>query len=179
MTFDPVPAGYHNPWPMAHKGDFFDLPITADPIMIDSWDKKLMVVQYMTSEQYPNPDATDMSGDPSMALVVPAEQYRADYLFHAPTNYDTNWVNIVAPVIADNVVLDGVQITDWTPLGTGGKFKYARPQLDNSGNGDHTITSTSENPDDDVRIGISVYGWGSYTSYWYPGGLDLKPIMVN
>jgi hypothetical protein len=30
-----------------------------------------------------------------------------------------------------------------------------------------------------MAFGISVYGYGSYTSYWYPGGLDLKSIVVE
>jgi len=28
----------------------------------------------------------------------------------------------------------------------------------------------------DKPIGISVYGYGQYTSYWYPGGLDLEEM---
>ena len=52
-----------------------------------------------------------------------------------------------------------------------GKSGYgvARVQLSNAGSGDHTITS-------DVPVGISVYGYGVYTSYWYPGGLDLEAL---
>ena len=28
----------------------------------------------------------------------------------------------------------------------------------------------------DKAFGASVYGYGQYTSYWYPGGLDLEPL---
>ena len=28
-----------------------------------------------------------------------------------------------------------------------------------------------------MPFGITVYGYGQYTSYWYPGGLDLKDII--
>ena len=35
----------------------------------------------------------------------------------------------------------------------------------------HTMSS-------DVPFGIVVYGYGMYTSYMYPGGLDLKTIDV-
>ena len=35
--------------------------------------------------------------------------------------------------------------------------------------GAHNITSPK-------KFGIAVYGVGSYTSYMYPGGLDLKLI---
>jgi hypothetical protein len=40
-------------------------------------------------------------------------------------------------------------------------------QLQNLNGGNHSVTS-------DERVGISVYGYGQFTSYWYPGGLDLK-----
>ena len=29
----------------------------------------------------------------------------------------------------------------------------------------------------DMAFGITVYGYGQYTSYWYPGGLDLSNIV--
>ena len=31
----------------------------------------------------------------------------------------------------------------------------------------------------DNGFGISVYGYGQDTSYWYPGGLDLSTIVVE
>ena len=36
-------------------------------------------------------------GDPAMSLAVPVDQFRTQYLFHAPTNYVYNYVNIIAP----------------------------------------------------------------------------------
>ena len=38
--------------------------------------------------------------------------------------------------------------------------------------GIHYIESSSQ-------FGIMVYGVGSYTSYLYPGGLDLKKVDVD
>ena len=28
-----------------------------------------------------------------------------------------------------------------------------------------------------MPFGITVYGYGQYTSYWYPGGLNLKTVL--
>jgi hypothetical protein len=28
-----------------------------------------------------------------------------------------------------------------------------------------------------MPFGITVYGYGQYTSYWYPGGLELMTII--
>ena len=36
--------------------------------------------------------------------------------------------------------------------------------------GSHSITGSA-------AFGITVYGYGQYTSYWYPGGLDLSTII--
>ncbi len=44
--------------------------------------------------------------------------------------------------------------------------------LDNSGDGTHTMEGSKP-------FGVSVCGYGQFTSYWYPGGLDLKPLTVE
>ena len=49
------------------------------------------------------------TGDPAMALAVPVEQFRTSYLFHAPTNYETNYVDVTAPMGA-TVTLDGAPL---------------------------------------------------------------------
>jgi hypothetical protein len=64
--------------------------------------------------------------------------------------------------------LDGVAVADWSPIGNTG-FSFARAVLSNAGNGNHNATSASV-------FGISVYGYGVDTSYWYPGGSDLTVI---
>ena len=51
--------------------------------------------------------------------------------------------------------------------GTG--YEVARVELDNSGNGNHEVSGSE-------AFGITVYGYGDYTSYWYPGGSDLNII---
>ena len=51
------------------------------------------------------------------------------------------------------------------------KHGVARVPLANTGNGTHTTSSP-------MAFGVTVYGYGSYTSYWHPGGLDLHIIPV-
>jgi hypothetical protein len=112
------------------------------------------------------------SGDPGMALAVPVAQYRTSYQFHAPTNYTANYVNVTAPTGAE-ITLDGqlVPTTSYVAIGGSG-YGVARVALSNTGTGTHTASSA-------VAFGISVYGYGSYTSYWYPGGLDLNSIVLQ
>jgi hypothetical protein len=68
-------------------------------------------------------------------------------------------------------MLDGTPISGFAAIGSSG-FGVVRVPLVNRNRGNHTIES-------DEPIGISVYGYGTYTSYGYPGGLDLKDIVVR
>lgn len=156
LTYDPPNAQ----WPSSVNGaggyvelDYqFPFKITAD--------KKILVAQYMKGQ-----DAGGGTGDPAMSLAVPTVQYRKDYLFHAPTNYELNFVDIIAPT-SGTVTLDGAPVSGFVPIGTTG-FSTATVLLGPGNAGNHIITGT-------LSYFISVYGYGQYTSYWYPGGLDLK-----
>lgn len=105
------------------------------------------------------------AGDPSQGIAVPTAQFRDEYVFLAPNDYDENYVNIIAP--ADGTVtLDGAVVVDgeYEPVGKS-NLRVARHLLDRK----QFHTAKSNQP-----FGIVVYGYGSYTSYMYPGGLDVK-----
>jgi hypothetical protein len=155
LTYDPPNAGY--PASIATAGSYIELD-SASAFQIKS-DKKILVSQYMKGQE-----AGGGSGDPAMALAVATIQFRKDYLFHSPVNYTSNYVNITAPTGA-TVNLDNTPVSGFVPIGSSG-YSVARVQFANSGDGNHRATS-------DQPFGISVYGYGSYTSYWYPGGLNL------
>ena len=109
-------------------------------------------------------------GDPAMTLAVPVEQFRTSYAFHAPTTYTSNYVDVTAPA-GTTVMLDGT-VVPFTAIGTTG-YAVGRVRSLNAGpanDGNHTITG-------DHGFGISVYGYGQYTSYWYPGGLNLTSVI--
>lgn len=124
--------------------------------------KRINVVQYMLGA------AVVGTGDPSMSQAVPTEQWRTRYLFHAPVNYEANYVTIVAPASA-TITLDGAVVEGWVAIGQSG-LRVARVELGGS-SGNHDITGTE-------RFGITVYGYGIDTSYWYPGGLDVETILI-
>jgi len=66
------------------------------------------------------------------------------------------------------VVLDGVPVPaeEFSPVGSGG-ILVARHMLD-----DRQFHEASS----EVPFGIVVYGYGLFTSYMLPGGLDVKHI---
>ena len=147
---------------LALAGDFIEIPSAVDFEVRAS--HRVQVSQYMMGLE-----AGGGSGDPAMAIAVDRQQFRRDYQFHAPLSYDVNYVNIVAPTGA-RVELDGTAVAELAPVGSG-EFSVARVVLGPGTDGDHVITG-------DDPFGITVYGYGAYTSYWYPGGLDLRPIVI-
>ena len=129
---------------------------------------KFALVKFMVGQNYSTlTPGAGAPGDPAMALAVPVEQYRTSYRFLAPASYQKNYVNIHAPGTA-SVKLDGTLIpaSSFTVVNTNSGIKVAKVQI--SG-GSHLIEASA-------KTGITVYGVGSYTSYMYPGGLDLKSL---
>ena len=162
LTYDPPQASA--PTTIAQAGGFVEIQGSIGSFQITG-DQKIMVVQYMEGQ-----DAGGGTGDPAMTLAVPVEQFRTQYMFHAPTNYESNYVDVTAPVGAQ-VMLDGAPLS-FNPIGATG-FALARvnPLSAGPGNdGNHSIQGN-------MAFGITVYGYGQYTSYWYPGGLDLNTII--
>ena len=161
IGFDPP---VHNPVSL-NKGQFIEFTSTQDFLVAGA--DRLIVVQFMVGQNYSNTTpGKGAPGDPAMALAVPLEQYRSSYRFLAPESYEKNYVNITAPTNA-TVALDGATI-DAGKFQQVGKTAYKVAKIQISG-GAHHITSKS-------KFGITVYGVGSYTSYMYPGGLDLKAL---
>jgi hypothetical protein len=130
---------------------------------------RFLLVQFIVGQNYSNLNpGAGAPGDPSMSLGVPVEQYRTSYRFLAPETYEQNYVNVMAPTSANDLKLDEqfVDASKFATIGSTG-FKVAKLKIPG---GPHRLTSSS-------AFGIAVYGVGSYTSYMYPGGLDLKLLI--
>ena len=99
-------------------------------------------------------------------LLVGVKEYRHSDL--RPLDYTENYVDIVAtPQVA--ITIDGQAVTAArAPVGTGG-FSVYRVRLGPGQAGAHVLTASE-------RVGIQVVGYGTATSYMYPGGLDLANI---
>ena len=159
ITYDPPQPGA--PTFLAQAGEWAEIQGTTADFRITG-SEPILVATYFTGQA-----VAGNIGDPSLSIAIPSDQYRKSYLFHAPTNYDSNYVNITA-VVGTTVTLDGGAVGGLVPIGNSG-FAVARVQLSNAGSGNHTISSPQP-------FGISVYGYGQYTSYWYPGGTELTKL---
>lgn len=146
------------------KGQWVEF-VTAEDFEVQA-EQAFMVAGFMVGQDFTS--TSTAVGDPAMALAVPVEQFRKAYVFLAPESYDQNYVNVIAKAGA-TVMLDGAAVTGFQPVGTG-EWTVAKVPI--SG-GTHVI-----NTDGAEGFGIAVYGVGSYTSYMYPGGLDVKQINV-
>lgn len=105
-------------------------------------------------------------GDPSLTFVVPVEQYRERYVFLAPNDYDLSYLDVVVPEGAA-LSLDGAPVTATrTYVGDG---CYATVRLPLEKTGAHELVST-------LPVGAQLVGYGAYTSYQVPAGVNLLPI---
>jgi hypothetical protein len=113
----------------------------------------------------------DGEGDPSESLMASVEQYRTKYVFLAPDDYDVSFADIVAMPGTD-VFLDGTRLNPGRVMPIGGGYGALRVPLigvNPNGHGAHVIVASAP-------VGLQVLGYGAYTSYQYPGGLNLTPI---
>jgi hypothetical protein len=165
ITFNPAQA--LGPSVTLNQGEWREFEAT-DNFRVTG-EKAIMVAQFLVGQNYYS-SGTEYWGDPAYSIVVPIEQYRTSYTFLAPATITYNYVNITKRVIEGSapVYLDGAPVSESafsTPIGG---TEWATAALPISGTF-HSIESTQ-------TFGITVYGFASYTSYSYPGGLDLKFI---
>jgi hypothetical protein len=107
-------------------------------------------------------------GDPSQSMMASVEQYRTKYVFLAPSDYEINYIDVIAQSNVE-LVLDGALVNWGSVTAIAGGYDVWRVGLPNSSNGAHTLEASA-------GVGIQVLGYGLYTSYQYPAGLNLKRI---
>jgi hypothetical protein len=164
LTFSPSVSGAPA---SLNAGQVYEFDASSDFVV--SGNHEFIVGMVMKSGSVVDPGATlDAKGDPSLSSAIAVEQYRLKYVFLAPDDYDLNYADVVAPMGA-TLMLDGAAVSVApAQVGTTGYGTY-RIKLSNANGGTHTLTS-------DQPCGLQVLGYGSYTSYQYPGGLDLLSI---
>ena len=118
----------------------------------------------MVGQNYSGSTSAEAPGDPAMALAVPVEQFRTSYRFLAPESFEQSYVNVIAREGA-SVQLDGAEVSGFEEI-PGSVYLVAKIAVEGEA---HAIEGSTP-------FGIAVYGVGSYTSYMYPGGLDLRPL---
>lgn len=163
----PLGSGQTAPWiEFQHNSSF----------VADS-DQPAVLAQYFVGENEAGQDSSGMAtateGDPSLVLAPPVEQWRGDYTILAPTTYVHNFLNLMVQSASatSQVQVDGTTVpaSEWAQI-PGTQFYAAVHPLSNA-NANHSIKGNNG-----VKVGVVVYGYDSYVSYGYTGGLDLQSI---
>jgi hypothetical protein len=163
LTFDPPQSVRTH---LFGVGDTITIPDLREPLEIIASAPILVAQTVVGGTTYgPTEDEIELAGDPAMTIAVPHEQFRTEYLIHAPITYASSFITVIseldAEVMLDGSVIDAEAIT----IGASG---YAVRHVAIEG-GNHRLSG-------DSPFGVLVYGYGAWTSYLYPGGLDLRVL---
>lgn len=165
INFDP--AAVHAPVTL-NKGEFVEFSTRTDFEALGSG--PFGMAQYMAGQDWNGlGSGGGKAGDPAMSIAVPLEQYRKNYNFLTPDTYVLNYVNVTGTAGA-KITLDGKAI-DPTQFAAVGAGKYVAAHL--------TVPAGAHKIESDQPFGIAIYGLAPYTSYMYPGGLDVRQINVQ
>jgi len=125
-------------------------------------------------------------GDPEFVNVVPAGQYLSSYSFFADPTYDETSLVIVRAKTGGefkDVWLECAgTLTDFRPVGTRGDYEYVRVDLirdrgpGQAFNGG-VCQSGLQRMRSDGAFTATVWGWGTFASYAYPGGMALRKLV--
>ena len=153
-----------------NAGQVVDLgEVTADFEIVGSQAFAVGSFQLGADKIDPGLPTNQQKGDPAFSLMTSTEQYRTKYVFLAPSDYDVSFIDVVMPTTAQ-LELDGASpAADIVPLSSG--YGIARVQLGAGNAGAHVLKATDP-------VGLQVMGYGTYTSYQYPGGLNLSEITI-
>jgi hypothetical protein len=167
LSYDPAPpSGCPT---TIDAGEVADCGIVGDAFEVTG-DHEFGVGLFMQSADVVDPGDQPpyQLGDPSMSFAVAVEQYRSSYIFLAPSDYETSFADVIV-TSGTTLMLDGAPVSV-APTTINETYSVVRIPLQvGSTNGAHTLTGNSP-------FGIQVLGYAPYTSYQYPGGLDLQLI---
>ena len=142
---------------LAAKGDWIEA-MTAESFVVDA-SGPIQVAQYLSSQTCTD----DGVGDPALIMAVASIQFRHNYVFAAPKDYDEDYVTVVREA-GSPITLDGALLGDgeFVPVGSGFyEVGYFEVQ-----DGPHQIEG-------DKPFGLYQYGFDGPASYGNPGGLNL------
>jgi hypothetical protein len=166
VTFTPAPSAMvAGDCTNIGAGEFCDVKIQGDTEI--SSNNPILIGHLLESTIWQTSTGAAVgTGDPSLAIAVPTEQYRTSYTILVPNDYTANYLSISAAATG-GVTVDGTAIS-LTAFPGGGTHRAARVPV---AAGQHTIQCAD-------GCGVLVYGWSDAVSYMFAGGLDLKQIVI-
>lgn len=169
INFDPAEA--HKPVTV-NKGEVLDLVFEHDNDalagFVVSASNTFGLTQYMTGNEIEPPISSKekaVYGDPNQTVVVPVARFLRRYVFAIPPGFEGNVIDVIAAT-GSNVWLNGQVIseTEFRAIGASG-LSVARVQV----KAGQIVELRGDKP-----LGAQVSGFGAYTSYRMPAGVDLR-----
>lgn len=158
------PGGKPSTFPATiNAGEVVTLEVVKSDVEIVG-DHELTVTTFLMGA---GPITGSRLGDPSQSMASSVEQYRLKYVFLAPDDYDVSFADVMQPMDA-TLTLDGAPVAV-KPIAMSSGYGVTRIKLGPGNKGAHVLTATAP-------VGLQVMGYGAYTSYQYPGGLNLGRI---
>ena len=155
-------------------GEYLEISLPSNSYNYISTSEPTLLVQYCKST-----GADGQLTDPFMMLVPPVSQYASAYTISTPSDRPVNFTNYMN-VIVDSKEVDGLRL-DGRPFVEG--LQWHRVDAFSSGSlsvatvplatGSHMVRHVSPI----IQFAVMLYGYASYDSYGYPGGLRLADLQ--
>ena len=122
----------------------------------------------------------DGIGDPFMMMIPPAEQYSNNYVLNVLSAFSTNYITIYVTtryyqpsrIFVDN---QNQMTSTWSAVRCSNNSICGYVTRVALAAGEHSLYHLDPN----ARVGVSAYGFNSFNSYGYSGGLKLTPIQCK
>jgi hypothetical protein len=145
-------------------GQVVDLGVTSSAFVV-SGDHEFQLTGFLQGGSVVDPAGS--LGDPSQTFYVTPSQFRRRQVFLAPDDYVVAYADVVAPA-GTTISLDGATPRE-APVPVADGWTVLRAKLGPGAGGTHVLEASAP-------VGVQVVGYGQYTSYHYPAGLNLDLI---
>jgi len=125
-------------------------------------------------------------GDPEFVNVVPSGQYMSSYSFYADPSYPEHSLVLVRKKthgdFKDVWLECAGNLPEWTPIDNAGEYEYRRVDLSRKFGpgdsfGDKRCTTGLQRMRSEGAFSATLWGWGPYASYAYPGGMANRKLV--
>lgn len=125
-------------------------------------------------------NSLDGVGDPFMMMIPPVEQYSNNYVLNVLSSFSTNYISIYVAARyyqPDRIFVDNIsqRTSSWSAVRCANNSICGYITRLSLTAGEHSL----RHQDPEARVGVSAYGFNSYNSYGYSGGLRLTPIQCK
>ena len=148
---------------------YYDFPISNQPQLIES-DQPIMVAQYITTANSCGNTLIGSLGDPEMIYLSPVEQTIDEVIVNSTPNANItqHWIN---------VVIKSTAVPSFKITGSSGAYNFkTHPQDVNFSYAQISVTAGTHTLSADSGFNAIAYGYGSFESYGYNAGTNLRDL---